>query len=137
MQPPCHYRFTLGGNSPNLIEYKLKSLNLSRVMNTQTPLILYLVSFLLLQICCFHQKLVINLFKTKIQNFFPISIYQLSYRKLSENVLNTRSPILFHLKTYPCHIEPSLPNQLLLKSLKKFKKHLEVRIGGKPWKRIC
>ena len=36
MQPPCHYRFTLGGNSPNLIEYKLKSLNLSRVMNTQS-----------------------------------------------------------------------------------------------------
>ena len=64
----CHYRFTLGINSPDLIECKLKSLNPSQVMNTQTPLILFPVSFLLLQICCSHQKLIISLFRMKIQS---------------------------------------------------------------------
>ena len=50
MRLPCRCRFTLGRNSPNLIKCKLKSLNLSQVMNKKTPLILFLVSFLLLKI---------------------------------------------------------------------------------------
>ena len=55
-----------------------------------------------------------NLFRTKIQKYFfwikkiqkyfLISIYQFPLRKLLENALNTWSPILFHLKTYPRHI---------------------------------
>ena len=38
MQFTCHYKFTVCGNRPNLIKCKLKSLNPSQIMNTQTPL---------------------------------------------------------------------------------------------------
>ena len=56
------------------------------------------------------KKVMINLFRTKIHKCFMISIYQLPLGKLPQNAFNIQIPISIHLKTYPHHIEPSLPN---------------------------
>ena len=109
MQLPCQRRFILGEKNSDLIKCKFKSLNPSQVMNTNsTNPILGVISpttNLLLSLET-HDQFIQN----EDSKVFHDLLLPTALGKLLENALNTQFPISFHMRSYPHHIEFSLPN---------------------------